>query len=155
MANAAKMDQVKRTVEVDRHSLIDTLEENRAKHIKDYEESMEGYKTVLLDKINKAFDNAKKELDTTFEKMKSRVSSFTDEDISKQQDHFVLVDYITVEMRVPRSYVKEYDAAIDMAKWDVRKTLELTHAEFTCFVRDQWDWKSDFETISTLYKAKF
>ena len=45
------------------------------------------------------------------------------------------------------------DAAIDMAKWDVRETLELTHAEFTCFVRDQWDWKSGFEAISQIYRA--
>lgn len=43
-------------------------------------------------------------------------------------------------------------AAIDMAKWDIRETLVLTHAEFTCFVRDQWDWKSGFEAVSMLYK---
>ena len=61
------------------------------------------------------------------------------------------MDSISVEMRVPRCYDKEYDAAIDMAKWDVRETLELTHAEFTCFVRDQWDWTSEFTAISAMY----
>ena len=53
---------------------------------------------------------------------------------------------------MPRSYEEEYDAAIDMAKWDVRTTLELTYAEFNCFVRDQWDWQSDFQVTNALYK---
>ena len=65
----------------------------------------------------------------------------------------IQIDGISVEMKVPRSYAKEYDAAIDMAKWDVRETLELSHAEFTCFVRDQWDWKAGFEAVSMLYKG--
>lgn len=153
MAAIARMDQEKRTVEVNRLKLIETLEANRTKHVQDYEEAMAGYKAVLLSKIDEAFDDAKKQLETKYEKTKSRVSAFTDADIAKQRDSFTLIDDITVEMKVPRSYAKEYDAAIDMAKWDVRETLELTHAEFTCFVRDQWDWKSGFEAVSMLYKA--
>jgi hypothetical protein len=153
MAAIARMDQEKRTVEVNRLKLIETLEANRTKHVQDYEEAMAGYKAVLLSKIDEAFDDAKKQLETKYEKTKSRVAAFTDADIAKQRDSFTLIDDITVEMKVPRSYAKEYDAAIDMAKWDVRETLELTHAEFTCFVRDQWDWKSGFEAVSMLYKA--
>lgn len=153
MAAIARMDQEKRTVEVNRLKLIETLEANRTKHVQDYEEAMAGYKAVLLSKIDEAFDDAKKQLETKYEKTKARVAAFTDADIAKQRDSFTLIDDITVEMKVPRSYAKEYDAAIDMAKWDVRETLELTHAEFTCFVRDQWDWKSGFEAVSMLYKA--
>jgi hypothetical protein len=153
MAAAARIDQEKRTIEVDRKKLVETLEENRIKHIKDYEEAMSGYKDVLLLKIDEAFDEAKKQLTSKYEKTKEKVAAFTDADISKQRDVFTLVDGVTVEMKVPRSYAAEYDAAIDMAKWDVRETLELTHSEFTCFVRDQWDWKSGFEAISMLYKS--
>ena len=80
------------------------------------------------------------------------MAAFTDADIAKQQDFVTLVEDVTIQMKVPRSYAKEYEAAIDMAEWDVRETLELTHAEFTCFVRDQWDWKSGFEAVSNLYK---
>ncbi len=153
MAAIARMDQEKRTIQVNRLRLIETLEANRAKHIQDYEEAMAGYKAVLLSKIDEAFADAKKQLEVKYEKTKSRVSSFTDLDIAKQRDSFTLIDDITVEMKVPRSYAKEYDAAVDMAKWDVRETLELTNAEFTCFVRDQWDWKSGFEAVSMLYKV--
>lgn len=153
MAAMARIDQEKRTVEVNRLKLIETLEINRKKHMQDYEDAMAGYKAVLLSKIDEAFDGAKKELESKYEKTKSRVLAFTDADIARQRDSFTLIDDITVEMKVPRSYTKEYDAAIDMAMWDVRETLELTHAEFTCFVRDQWDWKSGFDAVSSMYKA--
>jgi hypothetical protein len=153
MAAIARMDQEKRTVEVNRIKLIETLEANRKKHVEEYAQAMSGYKSVLLAKIDEAFDEAKKEIAAKYEKTKSKVSAFKDADIAKQRDSFTLIDGISVEMKVPRSYAAEYDAAIDMAKWDVRETLELTHAEFTCFVRDQWDWKSGFEAISQIYRA--
>lgn len=151
MADLAKRDQEKRTIEVNRVKLLQTLISNRDNHIKAFEQAMAGYKAVLLVKIDHAFANAKEALVAKHEKTRAKVAAFTDEDISKQYDYFTLVEEVTVEMKVPRSYAKEYEAAIDMANWDVRETLELTHAEFTCFVRDQWDWKSGFEAVSKLY----
>ena len=152
MAAFAQEDQKKRTVQVERKRLIKTLEENLANHIKDYEEAMLGYKNALLSKIDKAFSEAKEKLEKKHVKAKLQVSELTDADIVKQRDNIVLIEPVSVEMKVPRSYAKEYEAAIDMAKWDIREYLELTHAEFTCFVRDQWDWKSGFEAVSMLYK---
>lgn len=153
MAAMARMDQEKRTVEVDRIKLIATLESNREKHLAEYKEAMEGYKSTLLTKIEEAYVDAKKQIKNEYDRIKAKVGKLTDEDIARQRDSVVLLDGIVVEMKVPRSYVKEYDAAIDMARWDVRETLDLTHAEFTCFVRDQWDWKSGFEAVSMMYKA--
>lgn len=150
----ALRDQEKRTVEVNRQRLLDTLRDNKEKHVVEYEEAMAGYKAVLLEKIEQAFSDAKKQLEERYEKIKSKVEKFTDADIAKQHDAFLLVEEVAVEMKVPRSYEKDYNAAIDMAHWDVRETLELTHAEFNCFVRDQWDWKSGFEAVSMMYKAK-
>ena len=153
MAAIARRDMENRTVEVNRLELINVLESNREIHIRDYEEAMAGYKAILLSKIDDAFEDARKTLEEKYEKIKRRVSAFTDEDIARQQDSFTLIDEVDVDMKVPRSFAREYDAAIDMAKWDVRETLELTHAEFTCFVRDQWDWKSGFEAVSRIYKS--
>lgn len=153
MAMLAKRDQENRTVEVNRQQLIATLIENKEKHVAEYNEAMAGYKSVLLTKIDQAFAKARADMDTKYTKIKSKVEQLNDSDIANQRDSFTLVDEIRVEMKVPRSYAEEYDAAIDMAKWDVRETLELTHAEFTCFVRDKWEWKSGFEAVSMLYKA--
>lgn len=153
MAAIARMDQEKRTVQVDREELIEALQRNREQHIRDYEEAMAGYKAALLTKVDNAFNEAGQQIEKMREKVRQRLSALTDADIPKQRDSFTIIDEIRVEMKVPRSYASEYDAAIDMAIWDVRETLELTYAEFTCFVRDQWDWKSGFEAVSMLYKA--
>jgi hypothetical protein len=154
MANMARQDIEKRTVEVNRERLICTLKTNRKKHVQDYEEAKAGYKAVLLTKMDEAFEDAKRSIQREYERTKARVAELTDAEIDKQRDYFSLVEAINVEMKVPRSYAKEYDAAIDIAEWDVRETLELTSAEFTCFVRDQWDWKSEFDRVSTMYKSR-
>lgn len=153
MAAIAQRDQEKRTVQVDRKILAQTLRRNLRKHIADYEEAMAGYKTVLLSKIEDSFREARQKLESRFASLTSKVMHFSDEDIAKQHDYVTILEGISVEMKVPRSYAKEYEAAIDMAEWDVRDTLELSHAEFTCFVRDQWDWKTGFEAVSMLYKS--
>ena len=154
MAAVAVRDQEKRKVEVNRLKLVDILRANLKKHIAEYNEAMAGYKAELLDRINQAFDKAEQQLAAERKKLADKVAGFTDEDILKQNDYITLVNAIGVEMKVPRSYAKEYEAAIDMAEWDVRETLELSHAEFTCFVRDQWDWKSDFEAVTSIYNVK-
>lgn len=154
MAAAARADQETRKVQVDRKQLIVTLESNLKKHVQNYSEAMAGYRSQLLAKINQAFDTAEQQLKAQRQKLTEKVSSFTEEDIKKQKDYMTLVDSITVEMKVPKLYANEYEAAIAMAKWDVRDTLELTHAEFTCFVRDIWDWTSDFEAVTAIYKLR-
>jgi len=151
MANMARNDQQNRTVEVNREELIKTLEANRAKHVREYEDAMAGYKSVLASKLEDAYTDAKAKIDKQYRRLKDRIDDMSDDEIGKQQDWFTLLDEISVQLKVPRSFADDYDAAIDIAKWDVRETLELSHAEFTCFVRDQWDWKSGFEAVSTQY----
>lgn len=153
MANLALNDQKNRIVQVNRTNLIKTLEENLTKHSNDYQEAMGGYRAVLLNKAFKAFEDAKQKLAEREKYMLAKIEGLSDADIVAQRDIILLIDSVTVEMKVPRSYEEEYRAAIDMFKWDVRETIELTYAEFTCFVRDQWDWKSGFNAISELYKG--
>jgi hypothetical protein len=152
MAAIAREDQQKRTVQVDRQALLSTLIANKAKHVAEYNEAVEGYRLLAVGKIEEAYESALKQLGEKYKKLVHKTANLKDSDIPKQRDTMVLVEPISVEVKVPRSYEEEYAAAIDMVSWDVRQTLELTHAEFTCFVRDQWDWKSGFEAVSMLYK---
>lgn len=154
MAAIAQRDQENRQIEVNREKLIYTLVSNREKHVKEYEEAKAGYKAVLARKIDEAVSSARLKLEKQYADAKRHVTGLTDADIENQRDSITLLDAFCVEMKVPRCFKKEYDAAIDMAKWDVRETLVLTYAEFTCFVRDEWDWKRGFESISAIYKAK-
>ena len=96
--------------------------------------------------------DARKSIEKQYEKRKVEIGAINDEDIEKQEDYVQLLAAVTIHMKVPRSFAKEYDAAIDIANWDVRETLELSHAEFTCFVRDEWDWKVEFTATSKMYQ---
>lgn len=151
MAQAAKRELEARKIEVNRLKLIETLEANKKTHITAYEQAKAGYRAALLAKIRESFSQAEKSLKRKYDELVRWANDLTDAEIAKVDDHLILVQSVYLEMKVPRCYSDEYDAAIDVAKWDVRENLELTYAEFQCFVRDQWDWKSGFENISAMY----
>lgn len=153
MAAVAQRDLEKRVVEVDRQALLVKLHENKAKHVADYEEAKAAYKQVLLAKIKDAFILAQTKLYERQDKLTKKIESLTDDQISEQNDFITLVESINIEMKVPRCYADEYDAAIAIAEHDVNPTLKLSYAEFTCFIRDQWDWKLGFDAVSTMYKS--
>jgi hypothetical protein len=152
MARVAQADMQARKVEVNREKLLRTLVSNLEEHVCEYNEAMAGYKSLLKDKATEAFDKAEITLKEKRERTLARIDDLSEEDIEKQKDYFDIIEPVSVQMRVPKLYEKEYKAAIDMAAWDVNDTMELTHAEFTCFVRDEWDWTSDFFATTSLYK---
>lgn len=154
MAMQAQADQQKRVIEVNRTKLVDTLLANKEKHIKEYKEAIEGYKTLAIEKLQKGYEDAKVKLEKNLVKGRASLEEFNPDNPDETGDYLTLVDGVQVALKVPRNYSKAYDAAIDMAKWDVRETLELSHAEFTCFVRDEWDWSREFFATSSMYKAK-
>ena len=151
MAARAIHDQSERVVQVNRLELVRILQLNRTKHVADHEKAKVGYRKVLLSKIDKEFQDALKSIQRRYDETKTRVEMLSDADIEEQNDRIQVINAVVVEMKVPRCYAAEYDAAIDMAKWDVRETLELSHAEFQCFVRDMWEWTNEFTTISAMY----
>jgi hypothetical protein len=154
MANHALAAHKQREIEVDRNKLITILEENKAKHIANYQEALDGYKAMATEKLQQAYEQAKVTLEKNVQKGILSLEEFNPNDPMRTSDYLVLVEGINVQLKVPRNFSDEYDAAIAMAKWDVRDTLTLTYAEFQCFVRDIWDWSRDFFEVSALYKAK-
>jgi hypothetical protein len=152
MANQGLADQRERKIEINRKLLLAKLQQNREKHKADYLEALQGYKALALEKLEEAHNRAKKELQKNVARVKLDLDEF-DPNNPKTHDHLTLVNAIHIELRVPRDFTAKYDAAIDMVEWDVRETLELTHAEFQCFVRDVWEWTEVFHTTNQLYKA--
>ena len=153
MAAVALNNMMNKTVEVNKEQLIQTLESNLVQHRKDYESAMTGYKMSLRAKVEKAYENAKTTLEKNITKLNQEIDSLTDDTIAKQPERIKVVDNLYVDMKVPRSYEKEYRSAIDLAKWDVNPTLKLSYAEFTCFVQDQWDWKIECQETFTYYNS--
>lgn len=151
MANIARMDQEKRTVEVNRLSLVRTLETNLKSHIAAYKAAVKGYRDAAMEKLRHERERAAEKLEKQMELALSTINDFDEDNPTDTPDYLTLVREVSIRMEVPRNYAAEYEAAIDMAKWDVRETLELTHAEFQCFVRDKWDWKRSFLEVTGMY----
>lgn len=153
MAAIAAQDQARRKVKVDRIKLIDQLKSNLEKHIKEYNEAVSGFKSLVLDKINSAYSEAKQTIESQFAKLQDKYNSMTDDELIKLNGNIRIMNELTVRLDVPKSYAKEYEVAIDLFTWETEPVVELTVAEFTCYVRDSWDWKSDFEQLTAMYKS--
>jgi hypothetical protein len=151
MANMAKQDLEKREVRVERDKLLATLKANRESHLREYTQARSVYRQRLLQRVQAAFADAAMDLEEKRQALVAKIEGLSEEDIDKQVDTFKVVDSVRIEMRVPRSYVKEYDLAIRMVDWDTRAELELSYAEFCCFVLDQWDWKESFVSVTSMY----
>lgn len=155
MAQMALSDQQNRIVRVNRQSLIKTLQENLKKHVADYEEAVAGYRDMGIAKLKERHAETVSKLEENYKKVSEVINAFDPKDPNfSASDDIVLLDRVSVRLRVPRSYAKDYEMAIDMATWDTRDELELSGAEFQCFIRDQWDWSHDFTTVSSMYKLK-
>jgi hypothetical protein len=151
MANLVARNQADRKVEVRVVMLIDQLIKNRDKHILEYNNAKKVYTDTLLQKLHDAVVKAQDKLVKAGHLLRAKIADFTDEDVKSQSDQFLLVDAVYVNMAVPRSFAHMYDAAIDMFRWETREIVELTYAEFQCFVRDVWDWTEEWSNVSKMY----
>jgi uncharacterized protein YfbU (UPF0304 family) len=154
MAQKALNHQMNRIVRVNRAKLIDTLTENRTKHVKEFNEAMAGYKGLAMNEIEKAFGNLGDRLHKRRKELEEDIAKFSPATAGEYSDYLTILQAVTVNLKVPQSYADAYDAAIDMAKFDTRDELELSGAEFQCFCRDVWDWSSEFTATTSFYNDK-
>lgn len=139
-----------RTVLVSRTRLLKTLHENREKHSRDYKQAVIDYKDVALERSSKALDKAKRDLESNFAAVVHKINNFDPENVSVG-DRVTILQAVAFDLRVPEDHTKAYDVAIQMADWEVNDNVELTQAQFQCFVLDDWDWKRDFERLQRSY----
>ena len=153
MAIQAKQDQQKRTVVINKERLLTQLLANKKKHVQEYEEALAGYKDMASEKLREAYEETKVSLEKNFAEAVKKLTEF---DPNKDEffNHLTLTELRYVSLPIPQSYEEEYENAIQMVQWDTRTELELTNAEFNCFIRDKWDWTSDFFSTTAIYNSK-
>jgi hypothetical protein len=117
-----------KTVEVQKASLVETLEENKADHIEEFEEAWEAYSEKLVNN-----------LETMLEVAKSGRAA-------EVRLHINLVR--------PENHEVDYERAIQMLKWEVNDTVELREDEFANLVQDDWGWAQSFATSYTSNTGK-
>jgi hypothetical protein len=114
-------------ITVNKEELKARLIENKAKHIAEYNEQVEGYRTEALEWLaSKHMEMKENETDPTEIGL-----HFTDP--------------------VPRSFEKEYDTMIEMLKLSIDENVELSHGEFRQYVMDDWIWKGEFTSNTMMY----
>ena len=114
------------TVKVDRDKLLTTLQENKAKHVDEYNDAIAEYRK-----------QAEKAL------RKRAIEIRDGETLRKEID----------DLPAPLSFVKDYDRAIAMVEWSTESELELDEHAFRAWVLDEWNWRSQFAGTTSVYNV--
>jgi hypothetical protein len=109
------------------------VKSNRAKHIAEYKEAVEGYKAAAIKAIDRAMNRLKK-----------RVQEL-------ETGEVLVLQAVTFDLQVPNNHAKDYDKVITMLEMSVDEELEIQADEFTCYVMDNWEWKENFQSTHRMY----
>lgn len=116
------------SVKIDRKQLLSIVSENQKKHVAEYLEAVEDYKTAALKLSQQNLKLAK---------------SGDLEKISK----------IRALPQRPTSYEDNYTRAIRMLELSVEEVIEVEEHIFNQLVLDEWGWKQQFTAMATSYKS--
>lgn len=117
-----------RSVKVNKTELMDILQANKKKHIKEFDESVKDYKKAAL-KV-----------------AKDHVELAKSGDLDK-------ISKIRAMPQRPTSYEDSYNRAIRMMELSVDEVIELEEQIFNQLVLDEWSWKTAFTASGALYKS--
>jgi hypothetical protein len=111
------------TITVEKVKLLDVLKSNRTTHGIAYASAWEGYCKM-----------ARTELEEKLARIKQ----------GRRIDPFL-------GHNPPDDHTRDYDDVIEMLEMDVRDTVDLTQAQFRCYVKDNWGWKQTWTASNTAY----
>lgn len=112
-------------VKVKRDALKAVLLTNRAAHQKIFEEALAGYKTKVIETLDRSLKQAR---------AGQRVA-----------------EHISIPRPVNQTH--EYNRAIRMMEMSVENEITLTTQEFDAYVMDRWHWRSAFLASNSAYSV--
>lgn len=151
MRDVLNMGLGERTVTVKVSDLLAKLKENRQKHQEEYQESVAGYKVLAGERLARLREKAESALVANFDRIAEKIDEFDPEDEEGLTDQVTLITSMTFNLKVPQDHTRSYDVAIEMAEWETREEIELTQAQFQCFVLDDWEWQQEFKHLNKSY----
>lgn len=111
------------SVTVPKSELLDCLKRNRKEHAEDTALAREGFRMEL-----------QQELEEKLETLKAGGSV-----------------NLQIQCRKPDTHLDDYDDVIGMLEMATDTTVELSHEQYKCWVRDQWDWRDQWVASNTAY----
>ncbi len=115
-------------IKINKLELLDIVKNNKIKHVADVNESIEDYKTLVLQYSVANLKFAKSGNMEEFKKIKPLPSA-------------------------PLTYESSYTRAIRMLELSVDDTIEVEEDVFNQLVLDEWSWKRSFITSNASYKV--
>ena len=117
-----------RSVKVEKAELMKVLQDNKKKHVKEFDESVKDYKKAAIKIAKEHVDLAKSG------------------DLDK-------ISKIRAMPQRPTSYEDSYNRAIRMMEMSVDDVIELEEDIFNQLVLDEWSWKHSFVASGALFKT--
>lgn len=113
-------------VKVSKAELLKVVTENRAKHIAEHADAIEGYKEQVISDVQNALKIARKGQDVDFAAIYALANK-------------------------PQSYVKDYDLKLRMLEMSTEDTITLSQQDFNQLVMDEWSWRGAFAASAMAY----
>lgn len=119
------------TIKVNKTKLLTSLAQNKAKHVADYKQAMQGWKKEVMEIVIREANN----LSNT-----SDFSSF----IRRNNPIFDI-------SAAPVSRESDYNQAIEMLEYCSDIEIELQTHQYNAYVKDEWNWKSHWNLSNSKY----
>jgi hypothetical protein len=123
-----------REVTIKRTELLKRVQDNRIKHIAEYQAAVAGYKTAAIDAINKATQRLQRQVEEL------------------EEGETIHIGSIAFNLAVPQDHQKDYDQAIAMLEMSVDDEITIRGDDFAHYAMDDWAWKTEFLNVSNHYK---
>ena len=115
-------------IKMNRLALFEIVRANLKKHVSEYTEAVDDYKTLVLNIAESNLALAKTGDLTNLDKIKQKPNK-------------------------PVSYEVSYNRAIRMLELSVDEIIEVEEDVFNQLVLDEWHWKQSFVASNTMYKV--
>jgi hypothetical protein len=113
------------SIVVEKHKLLDKLNENLHTHRDTYVKAVEEYKRQQEMLLARQLEDVRE---------------------GRKIDPFALS-----RMAVPEDHTDDYKIAIEMLELDVNDKVELGAGDFRRFWRDEWEWRRSWESNTRAY----
>lgn len=115
-----------RTVRISVYKLAECLAASRAKHVKELEQAMAGYRRLCM------------------EALRAKLDKFEDGEFPEAH----------ISERKPECHTSEYDRVIKMVQMSEDEVIELTDEEFQRYVEDDWGWRRQWSALNMKYASQ-
>jgi hypothetical protein len=112
-----------RTITVNKTDLIDKMSANRDEHNATFRKALEVFREKAIERFEQQIADVK---------------------AGKMPDRYLNLPW-------PEEHTQDYDRALQMLYWHQGAEIELTEAEFTQYVQDDWGWRQSFAINTTAY----